>query len=97
MGGACYGSGIDTMHDAPDATMAVFLDLENIAIGARDARYPTFSIQKVFERLLLKGHIVVKKAAWVCAMAKTFIWRLCSRNLRTEYLRCALRSDSSRS
>jgi hypothetical protein len=36
--------------------------LENIAIGARDARYPTFSIQKVFERLLLKGHIVVKKA-----------------------------------
>lgn len=42
--------------------MAVFLDLENIAIGARDARYPTFSVQKVFERLYLKGHIVVKKA-----------------------------------
>jgi len=45
-----------------DATMAVFLDLENIALGARDARYPRFSIQKVLERLLLKGHIVVKKA-----------------------------------
>jgi uncharacterized protein (TIGR00288 family) len=45
-----------------EATMAVFLDLENIALGARDARYPTFSIQKVLERLLLKGHIVVKKA-----------------------------------
>lgn len=42
--------------------MAVFLDLENIAIGARDANYPIFSIQKVFERLYLKGHIVVKKA-----------------------------------
>jgi uncharacterized protein (TIGR00288 family) len=42
--------------------MAVYLDLENIAIGARDARYPTFSIEKVFERLYLKGHIVVKKA-----------------------------------
>ena len=42
--------------------MAVFLDLENIAIGARDARYPTFSIAKVFERLFLKGHIVLKKA-----------------------------------
>ncbi len=42
--------------------MAVFLDLENIAIGARDARYPTFSIERVFERLYLKGHIVVKKA-----------------------------------
>src|SRR5450759_1376984 len=44
------------------APMAVFLDLENIALGARDANYPTFSIQKVLERLLLKGHIVVKKA-----------------------------------
>ena len=45
-----------------NATMAVFLDLENIALGAHDAHYPTFSIQKVLERLLLKGHIVVKKA-----------------------------------
>src|ERR1700674_4379508 len=45
-----------------DATMAVFLDLENIAIGALDAQFPAFDIQKVIERLLLKGHIVVKKA-----------------------------------
>ncbi|MBI3853045.1 MAG: NYN domain-containing protein [Verrucomicrobia bacterium] len=45
-----------------DATMAVFLDLENIALGALDAHYPKFDIQKVIERLLLKGHIVVKKA-----------------------------------
>ena len=45
-----------------DATMAVFLDLENIAIGARDAQFPAFDIRKVLERLLLKGHIVVKKA-----------------------------------
>lgn len=44
------------------ATMAVFLDLENIALGVRDARYPNFDIEKVIERLLLKGHIVVKKA-----------------------------------
>jgi uncharacterized protein (TIGR00288 family) len=42
--------------------MAVFLDLENIALGARDASYPSFDVQKVLERLLLKGHIVVKKA-----------------------------------
>ena len=42
--------------------MAVFLDLENIALGAKDARYPRFAIGKVLERLLLKGHIVVKKA-----------------------------------
>ena len=42
--------------------MAVFIDLENIALGARDAKYPSFDIEKVLERLLLKGHIVVKKA-----------------------------------
>jgi len=45
-----------------DATMAVYLDLENIALGARDAKYPSFDIEQVLERLLLKGHIVVKKA-----------------------------------
>ncbi len=50
------------MSDATNSTMAVFLDLENIALGARDASYPRFDIQKVLERLLLKGHIVVKKA-----------------------------------
>ena len=42
--------------------MAVFLDLENIAIGAHEAQFPAFNIRKVIERLLLKGHIVVKKA-----------------------------------
>ncbi len=42
--------------------MAVFLDLENIALGARDAKFPAFDIKKVLEQLLLKGHIVVKKA-----------------------------------
>jgi uncharacterized protein (TIGR00288 family) len=49
---------------APDstATIAVFLDLENIALGASDANYPAFDIKKVLERLLLKGQIVVKKA-----------------------------------
>ena len=47
---------------AADATMAVFLDLENLALGARDARYPNFDIRLVLERLLLKGLIVVKKA-----------------------------------
>jgi len=45
-----------------NATMAVFLDLENIAVGTQQANYPRFDIQKVIERLLLKGHIVVKKA-----------------------------------
>jgi uncharacterized protein (TIGR00288 family) len=45
-----------------NTTMAVFLDLENIALGALDAHYPQFDVKKVLERLLLKGHIVVKKA-----------------------------------
>jgi uncharacterized protein (TIGR00288 family) len=57
---------------APNSTMAVYLDLENIAIGAQDAHYPTFSIQKVLERLLLKGHIVVKKAYCDFDRYKTF-------------------------
>ena len=42
--------------------MAVFLDLENIVIGAREAEFPALDIRKVIERLLLKGNIVVKKA-----------------------------------
>jgi len=42
--------------------MALFCDFENIALGVRDARYAKFNIQKVLERLLLKGNIVVKKA-----------------------------------
>ena len=42
--------------------MALFCDFENIALGARDAKYARFEIGKVLERLLLKGNIVVKKA-----------------------------------
>ncbi len=55
-----------------DATMAMFLDLENIAIGAREALFPEFDIRKVIERLLLKGHIVVKKAYCDFARYKDF-------------------------
>jgi uncharacterized protein (TIGR00288 family) len=42
--------------------MAVFCDLENIALGVQDARYAKFNIKKVIERLLLKGNIVTKKS-----------------------------------
>ncbi|MSU63852.1 MAG: NYN domain-containing protein [Pedosphaera sp.] len=49
-------------NEETDTTMAVFLDLENIALGTRDAHFPPFDVRKVLERLLLKGHIVVKKA-----------------------------------
>ena len=43
-------------------SMALFCDFENIALGVRDAKYAKFDIQRVLERLLLKGSIVVKKA-----------------------------------
>src|SRR5437762_38208 len=55
-----------------DATMAVFLDLENIALGAHDADFPAFDIRKVLERLLLKGQIVVKKSYCDFERYKTF-------------------------
>ena len=42
--------------------LALFCDFENVALGVRDAKYTAFDIQKVLERLLLKGNIVVKKA-----------------------------------
>ena len=42
--------------------MALFCDFENVALGVRDAKFAAFDIQKVLERLLLKGNIVVKKA-----------------------------------
>jgi uncharacterized protein (TIGR00288 family) len=49
-------SGADTTN------LALFCDFENIALGVRDARYAQFDINRVLERLLLKGSIVVKKA-----------------------------------
>ena len=42
--------------------MALFCDFENLALGVRDAKYAQFDMQKVLERLLLKGSIIVKKA-----------------------------------
>ena len=45
-----------------DANLALFCDFENIALGARDAKFASFNIQLVLQKLLLKGSIVVKKA-----------------------------------
>ena len=42
--------------------LAVFCDFENVALGVRDARYAQFDINKVLEKLLLKGSIIFKKA-----------------------------------
>jgi len=47
--------------DTP-ASMAVFCDFENVALGVRDAKYARFDMSRVLERLLLKGNIVVRKA-----------------------------------
>src|ERR1051326_6446469 len=60
--------------NAPDSqsTIAVYLDLENIARGALEAHFPAFDIRKVLERLLLRGQIVVKKAYCDFDRYKTF-------------------------
>ena len=47
---------------AETRSLAVFCDFENIALGVREARYSQFDMEKVLERLLAKGSIVVKKA-----------------------------------
>jgi uncharacterized protein (TIGR00288 family) len=47
---------------ADTTNLALFCDFENIALGVRDARFAQFDINRVLERLLLKGSIVVKKA-----------------------------------
>ncbi len=52
--------------------MALFCDFENVALGVRDAKFTAFDIQKVLERLLLKGNIVVKKAYCDWDRYKTF-------------------------
>jgi uncharacterized protein (TIGR00288 family) len=61
-----------TAHEVETINMAVFLDFENIALGVREANYPQFDIDKVLERLLLKGSIVVKKAYCDWARYKEF-------------------------
>jgi uncharacterized protein (TIGR00288 family) len=49
-------------ESAKTSSMALYCDFENVALGVREAKYAAFDIQKVLERLLLKGNIVVKKA-----------------------------------
>jgi hypothetical protein len=42
--------------------LGLFIDFENIALGARDAQYKKFDINLVLQRLIEKGRIVYKKA-----------------------------------
>jgi uncharacterized protein (TIGR00288 family) len=48
------------MPDEP--RLALFIDLENVALGATQSKLEDFEIQRVLERLVEKGKIVVKKA-----------------------------------
>lgn len=45
-----------------ERTLAVFIDFENIALGFKGKKDKRFDIQKVLERLVEKGKIIVKKA-----------------------------------
>jgi uncharacterized protein (TIGR00288 family) len=47
---------------ADERKIAMFCDLENIALGVRDSEVGKFDIELILERLLEKGKIIVKKA-----------------------------------
>jgi uncharacterized protein (TIGR00288 family) len=46
----------------PELTLAVFVDFENLALGAEDLKGGRFDIELVLKRLLEKGRIVAKRA-----------------------------------
>ncbi len=45
-----------------ERSLAMFVDLENLAMGFQNSRKTKFDIQKVLERLVEKGKLIVKKA-----------------------------------
>jgi uncharacterized protein (TIGR00288 family) len=45
-----------------ERSLAMFVDLENLAMGFQNQRKTRFDIQKVLERLVEKGKLIVKKA-----------------------------------
>ena len=45
-----------------DNNLALFCDFENIARGVQDAKFSKFDINRIVERLLVKGSIIVKKS-----------------------------------
>ncbi|RKY18050.1 MAG: hypothetical protein DRQ55_14355 [Planctomycetota bacterium] len=47
---------------ATSTNIAVFIDLENVAIGVREAKLETFKMDLVMARLLDKGNVIVRKA-----------------------------------
>lgn len=49
-------------EEAEESKIAMFCDLENVALGVRDSEVKKFDIELVLERLLEKGKIIVKRA-----------------------------------
>jgi len=47
---------------AETKNIAVYIDLENVAIGCRDARYKVFDVQLVLRRMIEKGNVVTRRA-----------------------------------
>lgn len=50
------------MKNEDDNNLALFIDFENLAIGARQSRYDEFDIDLLLKRLLEKGRILFKRA-----------------------------------
>jgi len=44
-----------------EIALAVFVDFENLALGARDSKYGRFQVELVLKRLLERGRIVYKR------------------------------------
>src|SRR5690606_15695801 len=51
-----------TVDSPEERKLAMFCDLENLALGVRDSEVKRFDINLVLERLLEKGKIIVKRA-----------------------------------
>ncbi len=55
-------TGGSTVNNQHERRIALFCDLENVALGVRDSDIKKFELNLVLERLLEKGKIIVKKA-----------------------------------
>ncbi len=62
MGTVGKNRGRETRMNEIERTLAVFIDFENIALGFKGKKEKRFDIQKVLERLVEKGKLIVKKA-----------------------------------
>ncbi|MFK8053210.1 MAG: NYN domain-containing protein [Woeseiaceae bacterium] len=58
---------------ADEALIAVFIDFENLALGAKDAPGGAFEIDLILRRLLQKGRIVYKRAYCDWSGYQTFV------------------------